>query len=556
MIHAIKTSRQMGLFQELIVDNFAGGGGASTGIETAGYTVDIAINHDDEALAMHEANHPLTRHYCESVWDIDPVEVTDGKPVALAWFSPDCKHFSKAKGGAPKSKAVRGLAWVAIRWAATVKPRIIILENVEEFVTWGPLLPDGTACKKRKGNTFNSFLNAFKRLGYQVEFKELIAYKFGAPTTRKRFFLVARRDGLPIVWPEETHGMPTSEAVKKGRLKPWVTAAEIIDWSLPCPSIFERKKPLAENTLKRIARGIQKYVIDAKKPFIVTCNHSGDGFRGQGIEEPFKTLTASRDAHGLVVPTLIQTGYGEHPGQKPRVPGLDKPLGTCMAQGIKHAVIGASLIQMVFGEAKGSPPRAITLEKPLGTVCATSVKHALAVATLIKNYGGNYKGAGVDIQGPLHTVTTQDHHSLVAASLIRHFGTSTGSPVDEPARTVMTEGGGKTGLIQAFLMKYFTRGSGQSILEPAHTITTKDRLALVVIDSVEYVIVDIGMRMLEPHELFAAQGFPSNYIIDECNGRKLSKTAQVRMVGNSVSPCVARALVEANLGQVAKRKRA
>jgi len=437
-------TRQLGLFQELIVDNFAGGGGASTGIGLAGYTVDIAIDYNQEALVMHEANHPLTRHYCESVWDVVPSVITEGKPVALAWFSPDCKHFSKAKGGAPRSKEVRDLAWVAVRWAATVKPRIILLENVEEFVTWGPL-KEGMLCLKNKGKTFKAFCTALERLGYKVEYKILKACDYGAPTIRKRLFLIARSDGLPIVWPEATHGAPTSIGVKNGQLKPWRTAAEIIDWSLPCPSIYQRKKPLADNTLRRIAKGIQKYVIDAKKPFIVTCNHQGEYFRGQGLDEPFKTLTASRDAHGLVVPTLIQTGYGERVGQEPRV--LDKPLGTVMA-------------------------------------------------------------------------------------------------------------GGGTGLVRAFLLKYFTTGSGQSLDEPAHTITTKDRLALVTIANVDYIIADIGMRMLEPHELFAAQGFPKNYIIaPELKGKKLSKTAQVRMVGNSVSPCVAAALVEANLTVPSKAKK-
>lgn len=524
---------------ELIVDNFAGGGGASSGIEQAiGRPVDIAINHDPEAIAMHIANHPQTRHYCENVWDVDPREVTQGRPVGLAWFSPDCKHFSKAKGGKPVSKKIRGLAWVALRWAATVKPRVIMLENVEEFVTWCPIGPDGQPCKKQKGRTFNVFINALKKHGYKVEYRTLVAYEYGAPTIRKRLFLIARCDGQPIVWPAATHDKTN-----------WRTAAECIDWSISCPSIFERTKPLADATLRRIARGIQKYVIDAKEPFIVTCNHSGEGFRGNSINEPMKTLTAARDAHGLVVPTLIQTGYGERPGQDPRVPGLEKPLGTIMAEGQKHALVAPTLIQMGFGEAPGSPPRCLDPGKPLGTVTAGAIKHALAVATLVKHYAGNGAGAGIELTEPLHTVTAQDHHSLVSANLIRFFGTSTGADLNAPFPTVMPEGAGKTGLVSAFLAKYYGSAStnGQSLNEPTHTLTSRDRLALVTINAIDYVIVDIGMRMLQPHELFAAQGFPSSYVIAPMvNGKTLSKTAQVRMCGNSVSPPVARALVAAN----------
>lgn len=575
--------RQLNLFDELIVDNFAGGGGASTGIERAlGKPIDIAINHDPNAIAMHEANHPLTHHFCESVWEVDPKKVADGRPVGLAWFSPDCKHFSKAKGGKPCDKNIRGLAWVAIRWAATVQPRVIMLENVEEFTTWGPLGPDGMPCKKRKGQTFTSFTNALRRLGYEVAYKELRACDYGAPTIRKRLFLVARRDGQPIVWPQPTHGSPTSKEVKEGLLKPWRTAAECIDWSIPCPSIFEREKPLAEATLRRIARGIQKYVIDAKRPFIVTCNHGGESFRGQSVDDPFKTVTASRDAHGIVVPTLIQTGYGERTGQSPRVPGLEKPLGTLMGEGQKHAFVGATLVQCGFGEAPGSKPRCIDPDKPLGTVTAGAIKHALAVAHLIRHYGGNTKLSAQQPDAPINTITAQDHHSLVVANLIRHFGTGVGSGVDEPTRTAMTEGGGgKSGLVvshltrfrgdnlgspadapvptvvasginigevRAFLQQYNGGSVGQSLDEPMNTSTDKDRFSIVTIESIDYVIADIGMRMLQPHELFAAQGFPDRYIMaPKVNGKTLSKTAQVRAVGNSVSPCVAEALVRANM---------
>jgi DNA (cytosine-5)-methyltransferase 1 len=420
-----------------------------------------------------------------------------------------------------------------------------------------------------------------------VEHRELIAYEYGTPTTRKRFFMIARCDGQPIVWPTPTHGKPSNPRVKSGELKPWRTAAECIDWSIPCPSIFERERPLAEATLRRIAKGIQKYVIDAKNPFIVTCNHSGDGFRGQGLSEPFKTVTSSRDAHGLVVPTLVQTGYGERPGQEPRVPGLDKPLGTAMAQGIKHGLVAATL--MHYRDAPGEQIRNVDLEAPLGTVTAGGVQHALAVATLLKHYGGNNKAAGSDLNEPMHTVTTQDHHSLLTANLVRHFGTSNGADVDAPVGTITTEGAGKTavvvshltrfrgdnvsdvtepiptivasgvniGEVRAFLAKYYGDDENhQSVDEPLHTIPTRDRFALVTIQNVDYVIVDIGMRMLKPHELFKAQGFPDDYIITpEFKGKPLTKTAQVKMCGNSVPPPMAEAIVRANVQLAEKTAR-
>lgn len=414
-------------FDGLVIDNFAGGGGASTGIELGlGRPVDIAINHDPEAIAMHEINHPHTRHYCESVWDVDPRAITGDRPVDLCWFSPDCKHFSKAKGGTPVSKKVRGLAWVAIRYAATVRPRVIMLENVEEFVTWGPITSDGRPCPRNKGRTFASFTNALRRLGYQVDWRELRACDYGAPTIRKRLFLTSRRDGLPLVWPQPTHGDPNSDAVKRKLLKPWRTAAEIIDWSIPCPSIFGRQRPLAENTLRRIARGLQRYVLDARHPFIAPAHSAG-----------------------------VLNPHGTPPGQ------------------------------------------------------------LVVAAFLAKHYGGNYNGPGVSLAEPLPTVTTVDHNALVTSHLIKLRGTCR---------------------------------DGQPLDEPLHTVTTKDRMALVMIKGEPYQIVDIGMRMLEPHELYAAQGFPADYIhTHTAGGKRLSKAAQVRMCGNSVCPPVAAALVRANL---------
>lgn len=537
---------------ELIIDNFAGGGGASTGIELAtGRSVDIAINHDPAAIAMHRANHPETEQYCESVWDVDPREVTRGRPVGLAWFSPDCKHFSKAKGGKPVEKGIRGLAWVAVRWAATVRPRVIILENVEEFKTWGPVIPQrdpetGRMLKKvysddgedyevvvsdpgervpsdlrvmipdpkRKGITFKSFVNALRRHGYRVEWRELRACDYGAPTIRKRLFIVARCDGRPIVWPEPTHGDPESDEVKSGKLKPWRTAAEIIDWSIPCPSIFERKKPLAENTLRRIARGIQRFVIDNPRPYIapyvVKVNHQGDQFRGQRMDEPLQTVTA-KNGWGVVTPYIArigQTGFGQDRLQ-------------------------------------------YELSDPLTTV-TTKAEHLLVAPFLTQYHSYDDSARGQTMNRPLLTQDTSNRYGLVTSHLIKLRGTcKDGQPVTEPMPTI-TAGGMHVGEVRAFLLKYYgSADNGQQLDEPLHTITTKDRFGLVTIEGVDYQIVDIGMRMLEPHELFAAQGFPPNYIIDvDADGVRYPKSAQVARCGNAVPPPFAEALVRANLPEL------
>lgn len=741
------------LNEELIVDNFAGGGGASTGIELAlGRHVDIAVNHDPEAVAMHAINHPQTHHECEDVFKVDALQVTKGRPVGFAWFSPDCKHFSKAKGGKPRSKKIRGLAWIMVKWAALVRPRVMVLENVEEFKTWGPLLDDGSPCPKRKGKTFRSFVAQLRRLGYQVEDRELRACDYGAPTIRKRLFLIARCDGKPIVWPEPTHGRPDSPAVKSGKLQPWRTAAECIDWSIPCPSIFERQKPLADATMRRIARGIQKFVINAANPFIVKVNHAGcEHFRGQSLDEPLQTITA-KHGWGLATPfitehanasaqriisvdeplrtqcgevkgghfavvaphlvgaggptyggkpkpldepgntqttenhtalvaahltrynsekrendaprgqepdapvstldtqnrfgvveaklesiwdharffcgdcstnfgvndyesntvtcpkcgndssktikdylqdggaidieagTLIQTGYGERDGQQPRVPGLDKPLGTVVAGGQKHAAVTAFLAKHQTerhpGEVQGA-----SVEEPAPTVKAKD-SNALVTAHLVGCGGraGQSRPRGVD--EPTATSTAKADTCVVAASLIRHFGESTGQPVDAPAPTVMGDGLGKTGLIashisklkgtckdgqptdeplhtvqaggnhyaevRAFLIRYYSNEAGiADITKPSPTVTATDRIGLVTVGGEEFFISDIGMRMLEPHELYAAQGFPKSYIIAPFfNGRQLPKHAQVRMCGNSVCPPLAKAITAANVPEM------
>lgn len=509
---------------ELFVDNFAGGGGASTGIEMAiGRPIDIAINHDTDAIAMHKANHPETVHYCESVWDVNPRAVTSGQAVALGWFSPDCKHFSKAKGGKPKDKNIRGLAWVTVRWAATVRPRVIMLENVEEFLEWGPLLEDGKPDPKRKGHTFQSFIKALKSLGYQVEWRMLRASDYGAPTTRKRFFLIARCDGKSIVWPEPTHGAPSSRRVKEGKLMPWRTAAEIIDWTRPCRSIFNRKKPLSDNTLRRIVRGIERFVIGNANPFIIKINHAGEAFRGQSVDKPLQTITA-KNGWGIVTPFIArigQTGFGSDRLQYQ----VEQPLTTITTKA-EHLLIAPTLIQVGYGEAKGQEPRALDLQKPLGTVTAGGNKFAIAQAVL----------------RPDNTPRVEDRKEmLVASHIIKMKGTNIGQSIHEPLHTV-TAGGNHFGEVRTLLKEY---GSAPE----------NDYLGLVEIDGLLYQIIDIGLRMLEPYELFAAQGFPSDYIIDRVDGGKpYPKSAQVARCGNSVSPVIPNQLVRANLPELCVTK--
>lgn len=442
---------------ELIVDNFAGGGGASTGIELAtGYSVDIAINHDPEAIKMHKANHPNTMHYCENVWAVDPVKACKGHPVGLAWFSPDCKHFSKAKGGKPKDKNIRGLAWVACRWAGLVRPRVIMLENVEEFKTWGPLNRGHHPIKSKQGKTFEKFVQQLNDLGYEVQFKELIAADYGAPTMRKRFFMIARYDGKPIVWPEPTHAPADSEEVKAGLLKPYVGAYTQIDFSRPCPSIFDTSeeikekygiravRPLAQKTMDRIARGLKKFVLNNPEPFIIQCNHGGER-RPNDIREPMSTITG-KHGYGIVEPYMVQIGQT-----------------------------------------------------------------------------GFSKDRSKDVREPLHTITTSPGH----------FGE-----------------------VRAFLMKYYGQGVGQDIKEPLDTVTSRDRFGLVTIKGVDYQIVDIGLRMLEPRELYGCQGFPDDYIIDhDYTGKTYPRSEQVRRCGNAVCPPIPAALVRANLPELCVAKR-
>lgn len=532
---------------ELIIDNFAGGGGTSTGLEQAfGRPVDVAINHDPKALAMHRMNHPHTKHYCESVWDIDPIEVTGNQPVGLVWLSPDCKHFSKAKGGKPVEKRIRGLAWVALRWAAKCRPRVIMLENVEEFQTWGALGEDGRPCPKRKGQTFQSFIRALQRQGYAVEYRELRACDFGAPTIRKRFFLVARRDGLPICWPKPTHGDPNSNDVRKGKLKAWRTAAECIDWSIPCPSIFEREKPLADATNKRIAAGIMRYVVNSAQPYIVKANHTASyyqAFRGQSIDEPLQTITQS-PGFGIAAPILspsIMVNNTGHAGG-----AIDTPLHTITTGG-NHALVTA-FINTYYGQKRDGETRGVDMRRPLPTQTTENRHAVVSAAFLAKNYSGVI---GCPVTDPVHTVTAQDHHSLVTSNLVKLRNGAIGQATDDPMPT-LTAGGLHVAEVRAFLTAFYgNEKDGQPLSEPLRTIATRDRFGLVTVDDHTYEIADIGFRMLQPRELFTAQGFPADYIIEHGidehgNQIKLSKADQTRMCGNSVCPPLSRSLIEAN----------
>lgn len=538
------------------MDNFAGGGGASTGIELAtGYSVDIAINHDPEAIKMHKANHPNTKHYCENVWTVDPVKACKGHPVGLAWFSPDCKHFSKAKGGKPKDKNIRGLAWVALRWAGLVRPRVIMLENVEEFKTWGPLNRRHRPIKSRQGKTFEKFVQQLTDLGYKVEFRELIAADYGAPTMRKRFFMIARCDGKTIVWPEPTHAPADSEEVKKGLLKPYVGAYTQLDFSLPCPSIFDTSeeikekygiravRPLAQKTMDRIARGFKKFILDNPEPFIIQCNHGGER-RPNDIREPMPTITG-KHGYGIVEPYMVQIGQTGF--TKDRSKDVREPLTTIVSKN-EHCLISPTLIQY-HSETSKDGVRGQTIEDPIMTVDSSN-RYGLVASFLQKYYDGGYKGAGDTLENPLPTVTAWDHNSVVTANLIQMNNHCDGRDLRDPIPTI-TAGDGHFGEVRAFLIKYYGQGTGQDIEEPLDTVTSRDRFGLVTIEGVDYQIVDIGLRMLEPKELYGCQGFPDDYIIDhDYTGKTYPRSEQVRRCGNAVCPPIPAALVRANLSEL------
>ena len=539
---------------EIIVDNFAGGGGASTGIEMAtGMAVAIAINHDPAAILMHKTNHPYTEHLQASVWDVDPKTVCRGRPVGLAWFSPDCKHFSKAKGAALVDRKIRGLAWITLRWAAEVRPRVIILENVEEFQTWGPVRK-GKPVKKLAGTTFRQFISQLEALGYTVEFRELVAADFGAPTSRKRFYMIARCDGKPIVWPKPTHSKTGADGLPK-----WRCASEIIDWSLPCPSVFASKeeimdkyglkavRPLAKNTMRRIIRGVDKFTIRSGKPFIVP------------------------------------TGYGERKGQAPRVHDIDAPVPTVVGTGKENLcrpLLAPALIQ--YHTEQTEAVRASGLGTPINTVDASN-RYGLTCANLVEYYTG---GRPLDVDVPMHTVTSHDREAVVAAHIAKYYGGVVGEKVGEPLPTVTAID--HNAVCAAHMVKFKGDNLGHGAKEPMQTVTTsagefalckaylakmcggddlghwaeirallnefcgytlaEDEVLLLEIRGTLYYIADIGLRMLSPRELYNAMGFPPDYIIDrDYLGNEYKKSAQVARCGNAVCPPVASALVRANL---------
>lgn len=538
---------------KLFVDNFAGGGGASTGIEMAtGISVDIAINHDPEAIKMHKVNHPSAKHYCENVWAVDPVEACNGHPVALAWFSPDCKHFSKAK-----DKNIRGLAWVACRWAGLVRPDVIMLENVEEFKTWGPLNRRHHPIKAKQGNTFKTFVSQLEELGYTVEHRELVAADYGAPTMRKRFFLVARCDGKPIVWPDPTHGPADSEAVKAGLLKPYVGAYTQLDFSLPCPSIFDTAeeikekygiravRPLAPKTMDRIARGLKKFVIDNSEPFIVQVNHSGaKSDYCKSANDPLSTITG-KHGFGVVEPYMVQIGQTGF--AKDRSKDVREPLTTIVSKN-EHCLVEVKTAPFM-GTVRGQK-----LDEPIMTVDSSN-RYGLVTSFLHKYYDGGYTGSGESVEKPLPTVTSWDHNSIVTATLIQMNNHCDGRDITEPLPTI-TAGDGHFGEVRAFLIKYYGQGTGQDIKDPLDTVTARDRFGLVTIAGVDYQIVDIGLRMLEPKELYGCQGFPADYIIDhDYTGKTYPRSEQVRRCGNAVCPPIPAALVRANLPELCKCER-
>lgn len=532
---------QYNFADELIVDNFAGGGGASTGIELAtGRIVDIAVNHDRAAIEMHEKNHPFTKHFCEDVWEIDPRKVTQGRPVALVWCSPDCKHFSKAKGGAPVSKNIRGLAWVAVRWAATVRPRVIILENVEEFMTWGPI-KDGHPIKEKAGQTFRSFVNALKKHGYDVDWRVMRACDYGAPTSRKRFFLIARCDGQPIVFPKPTHG-------DKKPLKPYKTAAECIDWKIPCKSIFGRKKPLSENTMKRIARGLDKFVIRSPRPFIMQMNYEN---APQSVDDPLSTITAV-NKHFAVDPVLTPYVMSNNTGNAPH--GANEPLPT-ITTGNRNFVVSPYLSKYYGGEKQAGAD----VGKPLPTI--TAIDHnALAAVSLTSRYGNGEDGRGREIDKPLPTVTAGDHNQLLAAHIATFRRGMDGQSVGEPLSTI-TAKAGHHAEVRTYLTKI--EGSGGALgkwNEVRGLLNTyagykiaSDEILIIEIDGVQYFISDVAMRMLEPHELAAAQGFPCDYVLKVSDS--YAKSAQIARIGNSVCPVMAEVLVRANLPELCSRRK-
>lgn len=553
---------QIRIQYEIIVDSFAGGGGASTGIELAtGKPVDAAINHDPAAVIMHKTNHRFTEHVQASVWDVDPTELCRGRPVGLLWASPDCKHFSKAKGAALVDRHIRGLAWIVLRWAGTVRPRVIILENVEEFVTWGPVRK-GRPVKKLAGTTFQRWKQQLVNLGYEVDHRELVAADYGTPTTRKRFYLIARCDGQPIVWPKRTHAPRDSEEVKAGKLLPWRSAAEIIDWSIPGYSVFASKaeikekygvnavRPLAENTMRRIIRGVDKFTIRSGKPFIVPTGYgerNGQSPRVHDIESPLPTVVAT-GKENLCRPVLTaasvmsigQTGGGD------RIRDVRDPAPTCVSKQ-EACLVAANLIQ--YHTEQTENVRANGLRAPIPTVDASN-RYGLTAVNLVEYFG---TGKPLNVEDPLHTVTSHDREGVVAAHIVEFKGQDIGQEPRRPLRTI-TASWGEFGACHACLTKadggdlghwpeiraLLNRHCGYHLAE--------DEVILLEISGALYFLSDITLRMLIPRELYNAMGFPPDYIIDrDYTGKPYGKSEQVARCGNAVCPQMATALVRANL---------
>ena len=585
---------QIDFLDEIIVDNFAGGGGASTGIELAtGRPVTIAINHDPAAILMHRTNHPYTEHLQASVWDVDPVEVCAGRPVGLAWFSPDCKHFSKAKGSALVDRNIRGLAWIVLRWAGTVRPRVIILENVEEFQTWGPVRK-GKPIKKKSGQTFRKWLAQLEALGYAVEYRELVAADYGAPTTRKRFVLVARCDGKPIIWPERTHAPKDSPEVKAGKLTPWRSAAEIIDWSVPMYSIFASKqeikekygvnavRPLADNTLRRIIRGVDKFTIKSGKPFIVPTGYGerkGQAPRVHDIDNPLPTVV-STCKQNLAKPVIAPVTFSNTCNSVGSP--ADQPVHTVTSAG--NQILSAAHLAQYHTEQTENV-RGSGLQGPLPTVDGSN-RHALVTAQLAEFYGN---GQPIDIESPMRTVTSHDRECAVCAHLDKYYAggySGAGNSMDEPVTTITVEP--RQSLVAAHVVKFKGQNLGQHPEEPLQTVTATvgqfavcgvrivryapgaeigywpqvrallnrycgysladDEVLLLWVCGAWHYIRDISMRMLIPRELYAAMGFPPDYIIDrDYTGKAYPKSEQVARCGNAVCPPMATAVVKANL---------
>lgn len=514
----------------LIIDCFAGGGGASVGIEMAlGRPVDIAIDHDEQAIRMHKTNHPQTLHLTEDIFKVDLEKYVHGQHVALMWASPDCTSHSKAKGGQPRKQGLRILPWAVYKHARKILPDVIIMENVEEIQQWGPLDENGKPIPERKGEEYQKFISSMKSLGYDFDSRELVAADYGAPTTRKRWYAIFRRDGKPIVWPEPTHSKTGTNGKKK-----WVPVSSVLDFTDLGNSIFGRKKPLAENTMRRTARGLEKFVFNNPEPFIIQVNHSGENFRGQSIHEPMPTVT-QKHGFGVITPVavpFIDKTYGGN--YKGAGSGMNQPVSTITT--VDHNRLITPLLIQYHSETTKTGVRGQAVTDPLQTI-DTSNRYGLVIAFLEKFYKS---GTGQSLAEPIHTITTSPGHFGQVSVLAVDWKELQEAGIDE-------ETARKATWVSQFIMEYYGCGIGQSLNDPLHTIVTKDRFALITILGNEYAILDIFLRMLTPEELKLAQGFPPDYIIDRnYNWKKYPVCEQVKRIGNSVVPIMAEALVSAN----------